>query len=422
MPERYDVLVIGAGPAGLAAARRASEAGARVAMVDDNPAPGGQIWRGTSPAVAASVKLLCGARVAAVPAANRLTFETFDSAFDLEYGALVLATGARERFLPFPGWTLPHVAGAGGLQALVKSGMPIGGKRVVIAGSGPLLLAVADYFRRHGAEIAVVAEQAPGASVTRFGFTLLAHPGKLAQAAQLRARFRYRTDCWPVSTEPDVGRAIVPAAGFQPAEPAEMRVRGQNWPPHIVTLRTPSRTFTERCDYLACAFGLVPNTELPTLLGCGASVDEFQQTATRDIYAAGEVTGIGGLDLSLVEGEIAGLAAAGRRGEARALFARRARHQRFAAALDRAFALRPELAQLARPETIVCRCEDATLGAIRRCSSWREAKLHTRCGMGACQGRVCGPAIEHLTGWQPESVRPPLFPARIRTLSTPDLL
>jgi D-hydroxyproline dehydrogenase subunit alpha len=392
MPERYDVLVIGAGPAGLAAARRASESGVRVAMVDDNPAPGGQIWRGTSPAVAPAVKLLCGSRVVAIPAPNRLTFETFDSAFDLEYGALILATGARERFLPFPGWTLPHVAGAGGLQALVKSGMPIAGKRVVIAGSGPLLLAVADYLRKHGAEIPLVAEQAPGASVTRFGFTLLGHPGKLVQAIELRARFPYRTDCWPVSTQTGA-----------------------------VTLRTPSRTFTERCDYLACAFGLVPNTELPTLLGCGTAVDEFQQTAMRDIYAAGEVTGIGGLDLSLVEGEIAGLAAVGHREPARALFARRARHQRFAAALDRAFALRPELAQLATPETIVCRCEDATLGAIRRCSSWREAKLQTRCGMGACQGRVCGPAIEHLTGWQPESVRPPLFPARIGTLSTPDL-
>jgi D-hydroxyproline dehydrogenase subunit alpha len=380
MPDRYDVLVIGAGPAGLAAARRASECGVRVAMVDDNPAPGGQIWRGTSPAVAPAVKLLCGARVVAVPAPNRLTFETFDSAFDLDYGALVVATGARERFLPFPGWTLPHVAGAGGLQALVKSGMPIAGKRVVVAGSGPLLFAVADYLRRHGADIPFIAEQADAAAVRRFGLTLLGHPGKLAQALRLRARFRYLTGAYPIAAEPGA-----------------------------VTLRRDGRTWTERCDYLACGFGLVPNTELLSLLGNAPNV-----------YPAGEVTGIGGLDLSIVEGEIAGLRAAGQDRAAAALTPRLVRHRRFAAALDRAFALRPELAQLAAPETIVCRCEDATLGAIRRCSSWREAKLHTRCGMGACQGRVCGPAIEHLTGWQPDSVRPPLFPARIRTLSTPD--
>src|SRR3954447_22444335 len=124
--DSYDVVVVGAGPAGLAAARTASESGKRVAVIDDNPAPGGQIWRGETPAVP-KVKVICGARVVAgVP--GKLTLETWDAAFDLGYGAVVVATGAREIFLPFPGWTLPHVAGAGGLQALVKSGMPIAGK------------------------------------------------------------------------------------------------------------------------------------------------------------------------------------------------------------------------------------------------------------------------------------------------------
>lgn len=391
MPDRFDVLVIGAGPAGLAAARCASQSGATVAIADDNPAPGGQIWRGQSPSVPAAAKLFCGARVVAAPAPGRLTFETFDAFFELEYRALVLATGARELFLPFPGWTLPHVAGAGGLQALVKSGMPVRGKRVVVAGSGPLLFAVADYLRKRGADVPFVAEQANGAAVRAFGLALARYPGKLAQAVRLRARFRYLTACWPLSAEPGA-----------------------------VTFRRGRETWTERCDYLACGFGLVPNTELSALLGCGTAVDEFQQTATPGIYAAGEVTGIGGLDLSLVEGYISGLAAAGQLDRARALFARRDRHRRFAAALARAFALRPELALLAADDTIVCRCEDATLGAIRRYSGWREAKLQTRCGMGACQGRVCGAAVEHIFGWKVESTRPPVFPARIRTLSAPD--
>jgi NADPH-dependent 2,4-dienoyl-CoA reductase/sulfur reductase-like enzyme len=358
-----------------------------VAVVDDNPAPGGQIWRGQSPPLP-NAKVICGARVVASPAPGRLTIETFDTTLDIGYSTLVIATGARERFLPFPGWTLPHVAGAGGLQALAKSGLPVAGKRVVIAGSGPLLLAVADYLRKHGATVALVAEQAGGAAVTRFGLQLAARPGKLLQAIRLRAGLRYLTGCWPVAAEPGA-----------------------------VTLRRGERTWTERCDFLACGFGLVPNTELAMALGCGTTVDEFQQTRSPGIFAAGEVTGIGGLELSVVEGEIAGDAAAGQRDRARNRFVARARHRRFADSLERTFALRPELRALATDDTLVCRCEDVPLGRIRRYSGWREAKLQTRCGMGPCQGRVCGPAVEFLIGWKSESVRPPVFPARIQSLS-----
>src|SRR3954451_15457924 len=284
--DSYDVIVIGAGPAGLAAARRAAESGKRVAILDDNPAPGGQIWRGDSPVVP-NAKLICGARVVAANAPSRITLETYDAAFDLEYGALVVATGARERFLPFPGWTLPHVAGAGGLQALVKSGLPVSGKRVVVAGSGPLLLAVAAYLKKRGATVPLVAEQA--GSVTRFGLTLARYPGKLVQAIRLRAVVRYVTGCWPLSAEPGA-----------------------------VTL---SRVGTVRCDYFACGFGLVPNTELLTLVGYGTA---------PGIYAAGDVTGIGGVDCAIAEGDIAGLAAAGRDDEARRLSPALERHRRFA--------------------------------------------------------------------------------------------
>lgn len=384
----YDVVVIGAGPAGLAAARRA---GGAVAIVDDNPAPGGQIWRGRSPSVPAG-KLLCGARVVAAPEAGRLTLETYDAEIDVGYRSLILATGARERFLPFPGWTLPHVVGAGGLQALAKSGLPVEGKRIVIAGSGPLLLAVAKYMREHGAKVALVAEQAKQSAVLRFGAGLARYPGKLLEAIPMRLAVRYLTGCWPVSAQ----------AGS-------------------VTLRRGGRTWTESCDYLACGFGLIPNAELASLLGCrmsgsGVAVDEFQETSVPGVYAAGEVTGIGGLDLSLVEGEIAGYAAAGRQAEARRLFGARKSHRRFAEALERAFRLRAELRELATEDTLVCRCEDVPLGRVREFHGWREAKLQTRCGMGPCQGRVCGGAVEFLLGWRAESVRPPVFPARIGSL------
>jgi NADPH-dependent 2,4-dienoyl-CoA reductase/sulfur reductase-like enzyme len=184
---------------------------------------------------------------------------------------------------------------------------------------------------------------------------------------------------------------------------------------------TLSRGGKIACDYLACGYHLVPNVELAELLGCKVEdgrviIDDYQQTSVANVYSAGEATGIGGLELSLVEGEIAGLAIAGKHDEARSLFPVRRRQRKFANLLNRTFALRDELKQLPAPETIVCRCEDVTFAQLRAHHSWREAKLQTRCGMGPCQGRVCGGAVEFLFGWRAESVRPPVLPVRIESL------
>ncbi|HLK69316.1 MAG TPA: FAD/NAD(P)-binding oxidoreductase [Bryobacteraceae bacterium] len=406
MPDSsFDIAIVGAGPAGLAAARRAVESGARVALLDDNPSPGGQIWR-SDPAqwrpLLGTLEPICGVRVVAAPAPGILTLERFDGDLEISYRKLVLATGARERFLPFPGWTLPNVMGAGGLQALVKSGLPIEGKRVIIAGSGPLLLAVAKYMRAHGAKVPLVAEQASDGALFRFAAGLVRHPGKLLQTVQFGTSLlgiRRPTSCWPIAAD-------------------------GNGKLESITLYRNGKTWKEPCDYLACGFGLIPNTEIPVLLGCelsdtGVRVNEYQETSVAGVYCAGEVTGIGGLDLSLVEGEIAGYAAAGKSDLAASLFGVRTRHQRFAASLEKAFTLREELKNLTQDETLVCRCEDVAYGRIRECSGWRDAKLHTRCGMGPCQGRVCGGAVEFLLGWKSTSVRPPVFPARIQSLTGP---
>jgi NADPH-dependent 2,4-dienoyl-CoA reductase/sulfur reductase-like enzyme len=398
-----DVVVIGAGPAGLAAAARASESGATVAIVDDNPRPGGQIWRASSkpkPWLRDQVEFISGARVIAAPAPNELALETFHGEREIGYQRLILATGARERFIPFPGWTLPNIMGAGGLQALVKSGLPIAGKRVIVAGSGPLLLAVAKHLRDAGARVRMIAEQAEAAALYRFAAGLIAKPAKAAQAMALRAGLwgvPYLNSCWPISAQ---GREKLES----------------------VTFRRGMRTFTKTCDYLACGFGLAPNLELASLLGCamsstGVAVDEYQQSSAPGVYCAGEITGIGGLDLALVEGQIAGYAAAGKAEAARRLFAPRTAHRRFAEALERAFAPRAELRRIATDSTLVCRCEDVALERLRSCSNWREAKLHTRCGMGPCQGRVCGSAVEFLMGWKTESARPPVFAARVASLA-----
>ncbi|MSQ94839.1 MAG: NAD(P)/FAD-dependent oxidoreductase [Gemmataceae bacterium] len=410
----YDVVVLGAGPAGIAAACCAADAGRRVALIDDNPRGGGQIWR-HDPAKPppreaegwrdrlrrTSVEILSSTLILGSFAPKTLRAESPTGPCTLRFQRLILACGARERFLPFPGWTLPGIFGAGGLQALVKSGYSVHGKKVVVAGSGPLLLAVAAYLRGHGADVRLVAEQAPRSKLLRFGGSLLWHqPSKLFEAMGLRWQLRgvpYRAGCWPIRTD-----------GAQQVT--------------SVTLTDGSRTWTEPCDAVACGFGLVPNLELPMLFVCAiergfVKVDEHQQTSVAGMYAVGELTGIGGVDKSLIEGQIAGWAAADQPVRIGGLLNESVRARRFSELLDDAFTLRDELRHLADDATIVCRCEDVTYGALKRFVGQRDAKLQTRCGMGPCQGRICGPALQFLFGWLSDSVRPPIFPTALGNLS-----
>ena len=406
-----EVLIVGGGSAGLSAAAAACNA-ARVIIADDNPNLGGQIWRAElgktkSPQAlellkiidSGAVRVLNNAQIFATSGTNCLLAETPEGPAELEYDKLIIATGARERFLPFPGWTLPGVFGAGGLQALVKGGLNVAGKRIVVSGTGPLLFAVADYLKNKGAIIAAIAEQANSFNIRRFGLQLLTRPSKLAQAITIRSRLLsvpYLTSCW-------VTKAI-----------GDEKLTG-------VTLVGGGRSWDVECDYLACGFHLVPNTELASILGCRiengyVAVDEFQRTSVNGIYCAGEPTGIAGVESSLVEGKIAGLAATGQSETARSLFPERDKARRFGNAMNEAFALRNELKTLAQPDTIVCRCEDVTYGRLSEFDNSREAKLQTRCGMGSCQGRVCGAANEFLFGWKPGTVRPPIFPVRMEEL------
>ena len=413
-----DVLVVGAGPAGIAAACRAAECGRSVLLADENPACGGQIWRAQrspdrEPAAAAwlarlaasGVEILAGAAAFEADArARRVLFERDFEALAVRYRRLVLATGARELFLPFPGWTLPGVIGAGGLQALVKGGFPVAGRRVLVAGAGPLLLAAAGLLGQHGAAVLGVYEQTPLADLARFSLQLWAFPKKILEAAGLAMAARgapVRAGWW------------VAAAGGATGDNARLE-----W----VELTNGERRRRVQCDLLACGYGLRPNTELAQLAGCRVSagavaVDELQNTSVEGVLAAGEITGIGGAELSLEEGSVAGYAAADEPGRARAHFAARARYRGFAAKLERAFALRQELKSAVTAETIVCRCEDVTAGRLGEFQSWKEAKMGSRCGMGACQGRTCGAAAEFLYGWGAESARPPVVTVRVGTLA-----
>jgi NADPH-dependent 2,4-dienoyl-CoA reductase/sulfur reductase-like enzyme len=420
MAERYDVLVVGAGPAGLAAASAAASHGARVGLIDAQATQGGQVWRrdvrSDAPHAAnkafrdiesrTNIQWLAAAQVVAA-ATDRLLVEQDGEARSLGYGNLVLASGARELLLPFPGWTLPGVSGAGGAQALVKQGWPIAGKRVVVAGSGPLLLAVAATLRKHGAIVPGIYEQAPAARLAAFAGALWRWPGKAAQALALRAALAgvpYRT-----------GAFVRAAHGDTQLRAAEVQI-GKN-------------VQRIECDHLAVGYGLVPNVEIAQMLDCALAqdgrhprveADEDQRTSIANVYAAGEVCGIGGRDTARVEGAIAGHAAAGATQAARALLTARRRARRFSALLEDHFTLDPRLRELAADDTLICRCEAVPMAALRDRTDARDAKLATRCGMGACQGRICGTALAELGLFPRGGPRPPLFPARLATLAEAD--
>lgn len=421
---RCDLLIIGAGPAGMAAALAAAPSGKHIVVVDDNPAPGGQIWR-DGPGVQlpplarqhredlarhANIEVLSGTRVVGLGdransgGAPALILENATRGWTQHAGQLILCTGARELLLPFPGWTLPGVTGAGGLQALIKGGVDVSGQRIVIAGTGPLLLAAAATARKAGAQVVRVAEHTPWHHLAAFAARLVRWPAKAWQAPTLlHPSLRANTH-------------VLEALGSAQVEQ--------------VRLQRGNGTELLDCDRIACGFGLVPNTHLGQMLGCalgewggrnGLKVDALMQSSVSGVYAAGECTGFGGSERALVQGAIAGHAAAGHADAAQALHKTLAHWNGFADALHRHFPVRATaLAALPRSDTLVCRCEDVAHGDLQSRSSWIDAKLHTRCGMGACQGRICGAATQVLYGWTPQPARHLLSPACLSTLAAAD--
>lgn len=417
MPDvtRFDVIVVGGGPAGLAAAIAASRGTSSIALIDEGAQPGGQIWRvdarrGHEPVAAGWLTELRDTPVCAISNASvvdarshqgrhHLLLEQSGRAIALETATLILATGARELFLPFPGWTLPGVLGVGGAQAMVKAGMTVRGKRIVVAGSGPLLMAVGASLATRGAEVVAVVEQAPLRRMAAFAARMLLRP-HVARDAMSYAQTL-------TGGVLEFGRWVSKAIGADRLEAV------------VIDDGMTSRRID--CDILCTGYGLVPNSELGRLLGCatdarGIVVDDRMRSSVHGVFAAGECAGIGGVDAALTEGMIAGQAAVGLLPVELSIWRRR--HARaWSEALEGTFALRAEVRSLAGPRTIVCRCEDVRSAEIDPSWTARQAKLYTRLGMGACQGRVCGPAMQCIHGWEADTVRAPIQPVSLSTLS-----
>lgn len=396
---RFDVVVIGAGPAGLAAATTVAAHGFTVALLDAAPRPGGQFWRHRDGDTgeghrdwATFVKLREQLSEVDYRPNTKVWFvepghTIHTDSGEFEADRLVIATGAYDRTVPFPGWDLPGVFTAGGAQALLKGQGVAVGRRVVVAGTGPFLLPVAAGLAHAGVEVAGVFETA-----SPLGYLRALPPlGKVAEAGGYLAKFarhriRYRT-----------GRAVVAAHG-------EDRLTA-------VTVMHRGKAHRVECDALAIGYGFTPQVELAIAAGCATSldadgsltidVDRAQTTSVAGVFAAGEVTGIGGAELALIEGRLAGLAAVGVPAPTR-LLRRREVLQRFAAVLARVHPVPAQWASWCADDTVLCRCERVPVGALHRAVQelgvvdGRGAKLMTRVGMGWCQGRVCGYAASCL--------------------------
>jgi D-hydroxyproline dehydrogenase subunit alpha len=440
----FDVAVVGAGPAGLAAALAAAESGVTVALVDAGMRPGGQYWRSPAPgagsftpntlhhswrrfiATTSSLgELAAGGRVVRFVGHHVWFIAQADDRWSVNcaLGAeprqgyatrpviiharrLVLATGAYDRQLPFPGWDLPGVMTAGGVQSLLKGHLVVAGKTVVVAGSGPFLLPVAAGLARYGARVPAIIEANTPLAFARSPRTVLGAAMKLGEAATyaavlLRHRVAVRHR-----------HVVIRAFGKDRLEGVVVARLGRDRRPLAHTERSIA------CDVLAVGWGFIPQLELHLQLGCSTrmdvdsslvvDVDDNQQTSVEGVWAAGEATGIGGAELASIEGELAGYAVATSLDAAPArddgpLRKRRAALRAFANVMHRVYSIPYAVLDGVDDETHVCRCEEVPAGSIRRAvedlgaTDARTVKLLARPGMGWCQGRVCGFATVCLT-------------------------
>ena len=443
--------VVGAGPAGIAGGVAAADAGIAVTVVDAGTQIGGQFYRQPAAALHARrpealhhsrgswVSLrsrferhVASGRIRYLPDHHVWFAQHTDTGYRLHAligpeqersvtvaaPALLLATGAYERVLPFPGWTLPGVVTAGGAQAMLKGTLTLPGRRTVVAGTGPLLLPVAAGLAAAGARIEALIDCADPRDLIRRAPALAASPGKLVEGFGYALRFvRHRV---PIRYR----HTVVAAYGKQRLEAVTVAALD---PDGRVRTGSDQRI---ACDSLAIGHGLLPHLDLALGLGArieegngpGVWVDEGQQTSVPWLWAAGETTGIGGAALAEVEGEIAGRSAAARlrqaaepdradgdtRSSASPVSGKSARTRnrlrRFFAALDAVYSPPAMLTDLITADTTVCRCEEVTADAVREAvreygaTDLRTVKLLTRVGMGWCQGRMCGPAVAGLVG------------------------
>ena len=419
------LLVIGAGPAGMAAAQIAARQGVDVVLVDEQAQPGGQIYRNVDTSPLADVGLLGNDYVFGRPLVQAFRHGGVDYHPDtsvwlldktrqvgvLQQGVsdkisaqhVIVATGARERPMPLPGWQLPGVMTAGAGQILLKSAAMIPDKGVILAGSGPLMLLLAWQYLRAGVRIHAILDTTPKGSLFK---ALRYLPRALAAVDYLWKGLRLMLS---------IGRAQLPRYKSVSELSAEGDERLQS-----VSFKAGGRFYRIDTELLLLHQGLLPELHTLQAAGCKiawneaqqgwqAQVDAWGETSSAGIFAAGDGAGIAGARAASLSGQLAGLQVSHQLG-----FIDTARRDRLArpiiSARNRHLAIRPFLDAFYRvheaylspaDETIVCRCEEVTARQIRDvialgCIGPNQAKAFTRCGMGPCQGRFCADTLAQI--------------------------
>jgi thioredoxin reductase len=432
MTQTTDVAVVGGGPAGLNAAIEAARLGASVVVIDENPQLGGQIYRqlpraftvlksrdlGADSVVGQElleqvgrlpISVMTGATVWGCFEPRMLEVAQGTRSFRIEARAVVIATGAYDRPVPLPGWTLPGVMTVGAAQTLLKSQRILPRGRIVFAGTGPLLLVVAAQLAKAGAKITAVVDTVPPLRALRhlpalLGAWPLTRKGLDCHLTLRRARVPWFAPAILVAIDgdQDVRRCTIARAT-------------EDWTP------VPGTERSLDADTVCLGYGLVPSIELLSACECALRYDERAdvwlpersedcETSVPGVFAVGDGAGVAGVLVASEEGRIAGIAAARRAGRpddaetsSRRRTARKglARIQAFRATMDAIYRPGPGLYSLATPSTTICRCEE-----VRACDiadalnagadSLSQVKAWTRAGMGLCQARMCGAATTHL--------------------------
>lgn len=464
-----DVLVIGAGPAGLSAAKTAAAAGLEVLVVDERSKAGGQYFKQPADgfdideslidpqfaegrtlirdAQACGVQFYSGATVWGVFGGDRLAVLTADANLMIRPRRFVLSPGAYERVLPVPGWTLPGVMTTGAAQTLLRAYQTAPGRRVVIAGNGPLNLQVADELSKAGVDVACVAELAPPPwqGRLRSSIAVALHSLPLLLAG-MRHLLNLRRRGVPVLYD----HVLTSVDGHGKASRASVAKVDRNGS----VLEKSRRDFD--VDAVCVNYGFLPQSELARAFGCQF---EYEQRTERlvarrqvdgrssvpHVYIAGDAGGLGGARFAIDQGVLAGLAIVADLGAAprssypdltrryRRIHRRLHRHSRFQAALWQVFSSPCLSVELSRPDSLICRCEEIDRQSLERVltsqrSSLAGVKKATRAGMGRCQGRYCSTLLAALSahsGGPPITAedlfapRPPAKPVPIGRVARP---